>query len=291
MSASDTAVRTTAADWIAAGRRATVVTVRNHRGSVPRETGARMIVAHDNASDAVAGSVGGGHLEWQAIAHARSGRREPWAVALGPSLGQCCGGAVTLAFAPLDAAALADWPTPEPCFFLQLYGAGHVGRAIVRALADIECRVRWVDERADAFPPGAVQRSGAHPGSVEAVVADPIEAEVDAAPEGACHLILTHSHDLDLRLTGAVLHRRAGDARWIGLIGSATKRARFEHRLTERGLSTEVLARLVCPIGLAGVGSKAPAEIAVAVVAQLLALPAAGSRPAQVAGPSGGIRA
>jgi xanthine dehydrogenase accessory factor len=260
-------LRAIAAAWLAGGRHATVVAVRHHRGSVPRETGARMLVAHDGDDlAAVVGTVGGGHLEWQAIAHARSGRRDPWAVALGPSLGQCCGGALTLDFAPLDAAALAAWPAAAPRFELQLYGAGHVGRAIVRLLADIDCRVRWCDEREDAFPRHTV------PPHVERVVADPIEAEVDAAPRGAVHLILTHSHDLDQRLTESVLRRCGGDTGGVGLIGSATKRARFEHRLAERGVPAAALARLVCPIGLPGVGGKAPAEIAVAVVAQLLAV-------------------
>jgi xanthine dehydrogenase accessory factor len=263
----EAALRATAAAWLAGGRRAWVVEVLRHRGSVPREAGTRLLVA----ADAVAGTVGGGHLELQAIARARealaaaaASTRAPfdWPVALGPSLGQCCGGSLVLRFAPLDAGALAAWPAPPPRFTLQLYGAGHVGRAIVRALADIDCRVTWIDEREDEFPPGPL------PPQVECVGAEPVEAEVDAAPPGAFVLVLTHSHDLDLRITEAVLRR--GDFGFLGLIGSATKRARFLHRLERRGVAPAALARLTCPIGVPGITGKQPAVIAAAVVAQLL---------------------
>jgi xanthine dehydrogenase accessory factor len=253
-------LRAVAAAWLAAGRAATVVAVAEHRGSVPRETGTRMLVAADGE---VAGTIGGGHLELQAIAHARAGRRAPWAVALGPSLGQCCGGALVLHFAPLDAALLAAWPEAAPRFHLQLYGAGHVGRAIVDVLAGIPCRVQWIDERESEFPPGP------GPGHVERLCVEPVEAEVAGAPPGAFHLVLTHSHDLDLRITEAILRR--GDFGFLGLIGSATKRARFLRRLGERGIAPEALSRLTCPIGLPGIAGKEPGVIAVAVVAQLLA--------------------
>lgn len=254
-------LRRLAADWLRAGRAATVVAVTAHRGSVPREAGTRMLVAADGE---VAGTIGGGHLELQAIAHARAGRREDWAVALGPSLGQCCGGALTLAFAPLDAAVLAAWPEPPPRFQLQLYGAGHVGRAIVQALHDIDGRVVWLDEREAEFPAGPL------PAHVGRLCAEPLEAEVASAPPGAFHLVLTHSHDLDLRLVEAILKR--GDFGFLGLIGSASKRARFLSRLGQRGIAPERLARLTCPIGLPGIAGKEPAVIAASVVAQLLSL-------------------
>ena len=250
--------------WLAAGRPAMLVQVVQHRGSVPRETGTRMLVA----ADSVAGTIGGGHLELKAIAQARlqlrQGQRTPadQHYPLGPALGQCCGGALTLRTGPLDAAALADWPEPAPLFTLQLYGAGHVGRAIARLLDDLPCRVQWIDERDDAFPaaPGA-----AH---IERLCVEPVQAEVAQARPFACYLVLTHSHDLDLAITEAVLRR--GDFSYLGLIGSATKRARFLHRLASRGLPDDTLARLTCPIGLPGITGKQPELIAVAVVAQLL---------------------
>jgi len=252
-------VRATAAAWLAGGRAAMLVEVLAHRGSVPREAGTRMLVT----ADTVVGTIGGGHLELQAIARARTGTTGDWAVALGPTLGQCCGGTLTLRTSPLTAAALAAWPEPTPRFMLQLYGAGHVGRAIVAALAPIDCRVLWLDDREDQFP------LTPDPPQVRRLCIEPVEAEVAMAPRGAFYLVLTHSHDLDLRITEAVLKR--GDFGWLGLIGSATKRARFRHRFEQRGIPPDTLARLTCPIGLPGISGKEPGVIAAGVVAQLLA--------------------
>jgi xanthine dehydrogenase accessory factor len=183
-------------------------------------------------------------------------------VALGPSLGQCCGGALDLRFTALAKDDPAAWPLPAPRFVLQLFGAGHVGRAIARVLADVPCRVHWIDERESEFPPGEL------PPHIRRVCVEPVEAEVAVAAPGDAYLVLTHSHDLDLRITQAILAR--GDFGFFGLIGSATKRAKFERRLAERGVAAELLARLQCPIGLPGLQGKEPGVIAVAAVAQLL---------------------
>jgi xanthine dehydrogenase accessory factor len=254
-----------AARWLRQRRAAIEVRVARHAGSVPRESGTRILVS----ADEVAGTIGGGHLELEAIAEARrmlaGGDTESpheHHYALGPTLGQCCGGAVTLAFAPLDAGTLVRWPDELPLFTLQLYGAGHVGRAIVRLLEGLPCRVQWIDERESEFPAG---RSVAH---VERLCVEPVEAEVDAAPPGAFYLVLTHSHELDQRITEAILRR--GDFGYLGLIGSKTKRARFLHRYEQRGIAAAALERLTCPIGVPGIAGKAPEVIAVAVVAQLL---------------------
>jgi xanthine dehydrogenase accessory factor len=259
------AVRDAARAWLAAARHAVVVEVVDFKGSVPRESGTRMLVA----SDAVMGTIGGGHLELQAIEDARTmlagaGAIEPHErdIALGPTLGQCCGGVLRLRWQALSAAALSAWPAPHPRLHLQLYGAGHVGRAIARLLAGIDCRVQWIDERDSEFP------AEASPPHIERVCVEPVEAEVAVAPRGACFLVLTHSHELDLRITEAILRR--GDFAYLGLIGSATKRARFVHRFEERGIDVDALARLTCPIGVPGVAGKEPEVIAVAVVAQLL---------------------
>lgn len=267
------ALRATARAWRAAGRAAVVVQVLAHRGSVPREAGTRMLVA----ADAVAGTIGGGHLELQAIAEARALLARAAAgeavtplqrhVALGPTLGQCCGGALDLGYTPLAADDPQAWAAPSPRFALQLYGAGHVGRAIVRLLAGIPCRVSWIDERETEFPREPL------PPHIERLAVEPVEAEVAAAAPGAFYLVLTHSHDLDLAITREILAR--GDFGWFGLIGSRTKRARFEHRLRERGIAEERLARLVCPIGVPGIAGKEPEVIAVAVVAQMLQAAAA----------------
>jgi xanthine dehydrogenase accessory factor len=256
--------RALAQAWLAEGRPAMLVEVVRARGSVPREAGTRMLVR----ADAVAGTVGGGHLEWQAIARARerlaAGERsvQDWPVALGPSLGQCCGGALTLRFTPLDEAALCAWPATVPRFRLHLFGAGHVGRALVQVLAGVPCQVVWVDEREAEFPAGAL------PAHVERVCAEPVEAEVAEGRPGDFYLVMTHSHALDLALAEAILQR--GDFGWFGLIGSASKRARFEHRLLARGVDASLLARMACPIGLEGIAGKAPGVIAVSVAAQLL---------------------
>ncbi len=269
----DAGVRLRAAAWLAAGRPAMLVQVLSHRGSVPRETGTRMLVAADD----VAGTIGGGHLELQAIVAARDAlasgdRAERLArIALGPSLGQCCGGRLTLRTAPLDEAALAGWPDEPPLFTLQLYGAGHVGRAIAALLDGLPCRVQWIDERADVFPDSPSQPH------IDRVCAEAPQHEVRAAPPGAYYLVLTHSHALDEAITAAVLGR--DDFAYLGLIGSATKRARFLHRFEARGVPADRLARLTCPIGVADIVGKQPAVIAVAVVAQLL------QRAAAVGGP------
>jgi xanthine dehydrogenase accessory factor len=264
-------VRDRAVAWLAGGRRAAIVEVAAARGSVPRGVGTRMLVT----SEETLGTIGGGHLELKAIVAARAmlARAGPLAgseqsFALGPSLGQCCGGALTLAFAPLDAAALAAWPQVAPLFHLQLHGAGHVGRAVATLLATLDVEVDWFDERDEGFPTLTTLGSP-WPAHIRRTSVDTVEREVRGAPPGAFYLVLTHEHALDLRIVEAVLRR--GDFAWCGLIGSKTKRATFLRRLAERGVAAGSLARLTCPIGVAGIGGHAPEVIAAAVVAQLLA--------------------
>jgi xanthine dehydrogenase accessory factor len=255
----------TATRWLAGGVPAVLVEVTATQGSAPREAGTRMVVSADEA----VGTIGGGHLEWRAIAEARAmlGAGDPGPlrrhVALGPSLGQCCGGTVDLRFERLQPAHLQAWPEPAPRFTLQLYGAGHVGRAIVALLCGLPCRVQWIDEREAEFPPGPPQAP-----HVERVCVEPVQAEVRVAPPGAFYLVLTHSHDLDMAISEAILRR--GDFGFFGLIGSRTKRTRFERRLRDRGIPEAQLARMTCPIGVPGIGGKEPEVLAVAAVAQLL---------------------
>jgi xanthine dehydrogenase accessory factor len=148
-----------------------------------------------------------------------------------------------------------------PRAHLLLFGAGHVGAAIVRALADLPCRVTWVDEREDQFPPAV-------PANVTVEATDTPEAVVAGAPQGASYLVMTHSHALDQRLSEAILSRSG--VGWFGLIGSHTKRKQFEHRLRARGVDEARLASMACPIGVPGITGKQPAVIAASVVAQLL---------------------
>ncbi len=251
---------------VAQNTAAILITITQAHGSVPREAGTRMVVSAAHAF----GTIGGGHLEWKAIGTARqmladkdtSVRSEHFP--LGPALGQCCGGAVTLRFELLTADHLKAWPTQPPLFHLQLYGAGHVGRAIANLLTTLNVSVDWIDEREDEFP------SAALPPHVRKVAVDAVEGEVRNAPPNAFYLVLTHQHDLDMRITEAILRR--GDFGFLGLIGSRTKHQRFVHRFEERGIASEVIARITCPIGIHGITGKEPEVIAVAVVAQLLSL-------------------
>lgn len=269
-------LRDTAAVWLAEGTPAVLVEVTQALGSAPREAGTRMLVSATQCE----GTIGGGHLELKAIERARrllaAGDATPQSAhyPLGPALGQCCGGAVTLGFSRLDAATVAAWPLAAPRLHLQLYGAGHVGRAIVNALAPLNVRVDWIDERDDEFPPDS-----AVPSHTRKVCVDTLEAEVREAPRGAFYLVLTHRHDLDLRIAEAVLRR--GDFGFFGLIGSKTKRARFIHRFEERGIAAEAIARLTCPIGVPGIEGKEPEVIAAAVVAQLLQAASAACSPSE----------
>lgn len=146
-------------------------------------------------------------------------------------------------------------------FEIALFGAGHVGRALVNALADVECRVTWVDSRAGEFP-------AAVPAHTRVVVTDAPEREVDRMPAGAYFLVMTHSHPLDFELCERALRR--GDFAYLGLIGSAPKRARFLKGLKLEGVPESALARLTCPIGVPGIASKRPAAIALSVAAQIL---------------------
>lgn len=266
-------LKATAQRWLAEGRAAVLVTVSEAQGSVPRDVGTRMLVAREHC----AGTIGGGHLELQAIASAREMLAHVDAAtreirqALGPALGQCCGGVVSLRFERLQPAALDGW-VEALRFHLQLYGAGHVGRAIARLLASLPVSVDWIDEREEEFP--ASLDGEAWPRHIRRVAVDAVEAEVAQAPAGAHYLVLTHRHDLDERIAEAILRR--GDFGFFGLIGSLTKRARFRNRFARRGLPASAIDRMTCPIGVAGIAGKEPEVIAIAVVAQLLQQPPAG---------------
>jgi xanthine dehydrogenase accessory factor len=234
-------------DAAVAARPAVLVTVADVRGSAPREAGAKMVVT----AHATHGTIGGGRLELECITGARlmlqggdstSLRHFP----LGPALGQCCGGAVAVLFEIVA----------PPAWRVAVFGAGHVGRAVVGLLAGLPCDVSWIDGRASLFDDS--------PANVRCVSADPV-ATADTLPPGSHVLVMTHDHQLDFDLVASLLARR--DLGSVGLIGSETKRARFASRLLARGLDP---ARLVCPIGVPGAGGKLAAEIAISVVAQLL---------------------
>ncbi|HTQ70030.1 MAG TPA: xanthine dehydrogenase accessory protein XdhC [Acidocella sp.] len=298
------------AEWLEAARAllargpVALVSVLATEGSAPRGAGTKMLVT----GQAAQGTIGGGNLEFTAITQARAAlSRAPgsWAVQdypLGPLLGQCCGGRVRLLIEHLDPAhceflqaepgetliaelvegavhrayggrlpasvlpargekpgvgARIIEPVDAPSRPVLLFGAGHVGQAIARVCAGLPLSLGWFDTRAEMRElPGMVC---CPPEMMEEVLAQ-------ASPDAAV-LILTHDHALDYRLATAALR---GPATFVGMIGSATKRARFLSRLQADGVNP---ARLVCPIGLPGISGKQPAVIAIAVAAQLLSLP------------------
>ncbi|MEP6502786.1 MAG: xanthine dehydrogenase accessory protein XdhC, partial [Betaproteobacteria bacterium] len=257
------------------------------RGSAPRGAGTRMLVS---AVQAI-GTIGGGHLEWKALATARAMlatrdatlRHEHYA--LGPALGQCCGGAVDLEFSLLDDSAIALWPACPPLFHLQMHGAGHVGHAIATLLTTLDVHVDWIDERDDAFAPTTTLGTP-WPDTVRRAAVDGAEGEIAAALPGTFFLVLTHDHALDFRIVEAALRR--DDAGFIGLIGSKSKRERFRRRLADRGMDDLRMGRLQCPVGLHGIVGKQPEVIALAVVAQLLQVAAA--RDAELSGDAPRLR-
>lgn len=251
---------------------AVLVTIAATRGSTPREPGAWLALF----ADRLLGSIGGGQLEFQALACARellqSGplhplngqlRRYP----LGPSLGQCCGGVVELRFDWLpDAAALRDLGPAEPAAVpVAIFGAGHVGRALVQALLPLPFALHWIDSRDDIFPAGL-------PAALGTEHSDPVQRAVSGLVPGSRVLVMTHSHAEDLELVAACLQRQRqrDDLAFIGLIGSASKWARFRQRLRERGLGEHEIDRVQCPVGLPGIVGKQPAVIAASIAAQLL---------------------
>ena len=236
------------------------------RGSVPRGTDAFLIVTADAAS----GTIGGGQLEFHAIDVARGmlGQHAPprrLELALGPLLGQCCGGHVSLLLSPLDAmlaarlrARMIEAGQAQPD--VMVFGLGHTGRALADMLALLPFSVALVDDRAEVF-------ADLPAGCKLLRLDDPALAIAGARP-GTAFIVLTHSHALDYRLTDAALRRQ--DAAYVGMIGSATKRARFEHWFLARGGDAEQMRQLVCPIGGRDVADKRPAIIACLVAAELV---------------------
>lgn len=247
-----------------------LVTVTSVEGSGPREVGAWMAVFPQT----LVNTIGGGHLEFQAIAQARtllgSSRQDGVLVnryALGPALGQCCGGVVHLKFEHI---AQADVPMLRQRLLSQanpvaLFGGGHVGHALVQVLSALPFQVQWIDSRDEIFPTDL-------PSNVVCDHSDPVHAAVDALPSGACVLVMSFSHAEDLDVVAACLKRQRlhGDLKFVGLIGSRTKWATFQHRLEAKGFGAQELAFVTCPIGVEGITGKEPEVIAVAVAAQLL---------------------
>jgi xanthine dehydrogenase accessory factor len=247
---------------------AILVTVQATRGSAPRDAGSWMAVF---SADTLA-TIGGGQLELVAIQHARllllqAGGESVVRYPLGPTLGQCCGGEVTLTFERIELQDLellrarlapVHWP-------VALFGGGHVGRAVAHVLVALPVNLVWIDSRDEIFPDELAQR-------VRCEHSDPVCAAVGDLASGSRVLIMSFSHAEDLDVVAACLARQRaqGDLPYVGLIGSKTKWASFRQRLMVRGFSPTELDHVTCPIGISGIADKRPEVIAVAVAAQIL---------------------
>lgn len=224
------------------------------QGSSPRGVGSKMLVTAQQQFD----SIGGGHLEYKAIAEARKRLQEGSLTqlldyALGANLGQCCGGKVSLMFEVFS-------HTKMP---VVVFGAGHVGRALVPLLAQLPVQVTWVDGRYDMLPKEL-------PLGVAGVREEYPQDHVADCVAGTCYLIMTHHHGLDLALTEAVIKRN--DACYLGVIGSLTKGRKFSQRLAAKHFTPEQINSLHCPMGKPGIVGKQPMEVAIAIAAQVMAL-------------------
>jgi xanthine dehydrogenase accessory factor len=247
--------------WISAladlqqrGEPCVLVTIIEERGSTPRNAGSKMVVTAERIFE----TIGGGHLEFKAMEIAREmleSRSQDTRLerfSLGASLGQCCGGATVLLFEPMG----------QPQAHIAVFGAGHVGRALVPLLASLPCKVRWIDSRENEFPEQI-------PSGVDKVVNEEVIDEIAQMPKGSYFIVMTHNHQLDLELTAEILKRN--DFAYFGLIGSKTKRVKFEHRLRDRGFASETVQRMRCPMGIAEVKGKLPVEIAISIAGEVVA--------------------
>ena len=250
---------------------AVLVQVEVAQGSVPRNTGTWMAVF---ASELV-GTIGGGQLEHQALAKARTLlEKQPLQIkpelmrfALGPSLGQCCGGVAHLRFERVQAQNAAALRARLQAAFtpVALFGGGHVGHALVRVLSPLPFALTWIDSRDGVFPANV-------PGHVHCEPSDPVEAAVHTLAPQSRVLIMSFSHAEDMQVLAMCLlrQRSKADLPYIGLIGSRTKWATFQRRLLARGFTPGELAHVTSPIGVPGIFGKEPDVIAIAVAAQLL---------------------
>ena len=250
---------------IASGEAAALVRVESARGSTPREAGAAMLVTAARTS----GTVGGGRLEWEATTAARAlldGGQQAARLdmPLGPELGQCCGGHVTLTLQRAGPSMLEEMEAAERRArpVVLVFGAGHTGTALVRALSLLPYDIRWIDER-EGFPGGGN-----------------CLAEIAAAPADAAYVVLTHSHGLDALICAAVLERE--DFAYLGVIGSKTKRRQFERGFRATGIADATIARMTCPIGGNAVHDKRPEIIAALVAAELVTVLAKAGQMAAV---------
>ncbi|MEZ0392522.1 MAG: xanthine dehydrogenase accessory protein XdhC [Pseudobdellovibrionaceae bacterium] len=248
------------ADLQSEGKTSVLVTITNTKGSTPREVGAKMLVTRDK----IEGTIGGGTLEWLAIERARglleSCENSKWSVPLCSKAHQCCGGFVELFF---------DIIKPRPR--LLIFGAGHVGQALLEVMAGTQYECKLVDERSQWIEEAQRKRFQLSHLALETFLKNPVEWFDDNPGwnfEETYAIVMTHDHGLD----EAILEKLLGKPlRFLGLIGSQTKRQRFFSRLLEKGFPQSQLEKISCPVGLP-IGGKAPKEVALSIGAELVQL-------------------
>ncbi|MEW6982092.1 xanthine dehydrogenase accessory protein XdhC [Colwelliaceae bacterium 6471] len=239
------------------GQAYVLVTLIGVSGSTPRNSGTKMVISHQEIFD----TIGGGHLEHKAIKFAQQLLQSAQDCQhiehfqLGSNLGQCCGGNASVLF---------------ECFAsnnvnIMLFGAGHVGQALVPILASLPCQVTWVDSRAQQFPENMNDYY-----NVTKVVSDTPQDEISQMPANSYYIVMTHNHQLDFDISQAILKR--ADFHYFGLIASQTKWRRFQQRFKHREIDIEQVQRMSCPIGLAEVPGKMPMEVAVSIAGEIISL-------------------
>lgn len=239
------------------GKAYVVATIVGVTGSTPRNSGTKMVITNEDIFD----TIGGGHLEHKVIKHAHqlliSGEacQQLEHFQLGAQLGQCCGGDASVLFECFSASGAN----------IMLFGAGHVGKALIPILAGLPCSITWVDNRAEKFPDDIENYS-----NVTAIISDNPAEEVATMPANSYFIVMTHNHQLDFEISHNILKR--ADFAYSGLIASDTKWRRFQQRFQHRDIEKSLVDKMNCPIGLAQVQGKLPMEVAVSVAGEIIEL-------------------
>lgn len=239
------------------GKAYVVATIVGVTGSTPRNSGTKMVITHEDIFD----TIGGGHLEHKVIKHAHKLLNSAEACQqlehfqLGAQLGQCCGGDASVLFECFSATGAN----------IILFGAGHVGKALIPILAGLPCSITWVDSRAEQFPDDVDAYA-----NVTAIVSENPAEEVAVMPANSYYIVMTHNHQLDFDISHNILKR--ADFTYSGLIASETKWRRFQQRFQHRDIDKSLVARMNCPIGLTQVQGKLPMEVAVSVAGEIIQL-------------------
>jgi xanthine dehydrogenase accessory factor len=249
-------------NWIGAahqlnkqGKAYVIATIVGVTGSTPRNSGTKMVITHDDIFD----TIGGGHLEHKTIKHAHQllitgeACQQLEHFQLGAQLGQCCGGNATVLFECFSTSGVN----------IMLFGAGHVGKALMPILAGLPCSITWVDTRAEQFTADA---NNYH--NVSTVVSENPAEEVSLMPANSYYIVMTHNHQLDFDISHTILKR--ADFSYLGLIASDTKWRRFQQRFQHRNIAKSAVEKMNCPIGLSQVQGKLPTEVAVSVASEII---------------------